>query len=101
MKSEMYKFLQAANEARKKYKVWDHKHAERVVEDHVYIFNKGLVLICTTNIDDLTNVIVKKHSYPEGTKLCNIYDTKDCVLVKKTGIEISMTNGLPKIYIPG
>eukprot|EP00831_Metopus_contortus_P049131 TRINITY_DN4041_c0_g1_i8.p1 TRINITY_DN4041_c0_g1~~TRINITY_DN4041_c0_g1_i8.p1 ORF type:complete len:109 (+),score=7.88 TRINITY_DN4041_c0_g1_i8:155-481(+) len=75
-------------------------HVERFANDNVYFFTKGLLLICLTNSEKTQNIEVSYHDYHEGTKLCNIYDTRDCTKVENKKIKIQLEKGLPKIYAP-
>jgi len=96
--SEMYKFIQKTLEVRKRYDAGSAPHIERYVDNPFYIWTRGAVLICITNTDQQISVTVGYHNFPVGTRLCNIYDTRDCVNVESNGIQINL-NGEPKVYV--
>merc|ERR550534_1610333 len=48
--SELYKFIQTAVSARKKWNVWNFPQVRRYVDSNFYAFSRNWVLILTTNV---------------------------------------------------
>ena len=95
--SEMYKFVQASVQARKRNQVWNNQQLEKWVDDNFYAFARGNLLILTINTDNdqSRNIPV---GWGEGTQLCNIYNRGDCVRVQGGKLNVTVTGSGPKVY---
>ncbi|PRP81162.1 hypothetical protein PROFUN_01996 [Planoprotostelium fungivorum] len=82
--TKMHQYIKTLNSARSKAQVWKYPQVERYVDDDVYIFTRGDVLIVTTN---------------EGDVLCNILWTSDCIRVVDGGLPITLIFGEAKVFI--
>ncbi len=96
--SELYRFVQTTIAARKAHKVWLNKYVERFADDKIYAFSRGPTLVCVTNTKEKAVAVIKK-PFPNGSKLCNVYNARDCVKVKNGELKVTMTGGQPKIYV--
>ena len=96
--SEMYQTLKIANKVRKDKKLWTLNTVQRYADDVFYAFTRGdNVLVCVTR-GEACNRSITYHNWADGTKLCNAFDTSDCVTVTNGAAEIKMGTD-PKIYI--
>uniref|UniRef100_A0A7S3NW73 Glycosyl hydrolase family 13 catalytic domain-containing protein n=1 Tax=Euplotes crassus TaxID=5936 RepID=A0A7S3NW73_EUPCR len=101
--SEMYKFVTNMVNARKQFKVWEHPHIERYVNQDIYAFSRGDVLIATTNVHTSFGVDITylPDSYKEGDILCNVLSTgNDCITVTNGSLNVHFDDGEPKVYVP-
>ena len=96
--SELYKFIALSNSYRKQYQVWNSAHVERYVDNNFYAFTRGNVLICITSSSQYQSYFITYMDFKEGQKLCNIFDSQDCIIVQKGSLHIIMNNGLPQVY---
>ena len=95
--SEMYKFVQAGVQARKRTQVWSHPQEEKWVDDNFYAFQRGSLFIATTNRDDQQTRSIPV-TWSEGTKLCNIFNNSDCLNVSGGRLNVTLVNAEPKVY---
>ena len=96
--SDMYVYLKKANEVRVNKKIWNTELIQRYADDVFYAFTRGdEVLVCVTRGESCSRSITY-HSWADGTKLCNVFDTSDCVTVTGGAIAINMGQE-PKIYV--
>ena len=80
--------------------MWNHPQKEVYVLDNVYAYSRGDCLVALTNKGDQVH-IQPQVSWSEGTQVCNIfYPTTDCQAVKGGKIDLYLTNGEQKIYMP-
>ena len=54
--SDIYKFTQAINKARKNHKIWEHSMDEKYVLDNLYAYSRGDFFVALTNKHDTVNV---------------------------------------------
>lgn len=98
---ELYLFIQRLVEARKKYAVGLQTQVQRYASDNFYSFSRDSVLVCLTNTGGSTITISMPYlPYTVGEVICNVLDSNDCLTVQSSGINVVMTGGLPKIYVP-
>lgn len=96
--SEMYQALKIANKVRKEQKIWNYDLVQRYADDVFYAFTRGdNVLVCVTRGESCTRSITY-HNWSDGTKLCNAFDSNDCVTVSGGAANINMGTD-PKIYV--
>ena len=95
--TELYQMLGKINEFRKKHKIWDLEIEQRFADKNFYAFTRGNILACFTNTKSIERNIVH-HDFNVGDKLCNFFESSDCVTVSEDGINISMKE-YPKVYV--
>ena len=101
--SELYKFIATLVKARKTYKISAETQVQRYASDNFYAFSRGSVLVCLTNTGGSSvsiGITYLPSTYTEGTTVCNVLDTSDCATVSGGKLQVTMTNGLPKVYVP-
>eukprot|EP01100_Stratorugosa_tubuloviscum_P000829 TRINITY_DN1186_c0_g1_i1.p1 TRINITY_DN1186_c0_g1~~TRINITY_DN1186_c0_g1_i1.p1 ORF type:complete len:461 (-),score=187.26 TRINITY_DN1186_c0_g1_i1:105-1487(-) len=99
-KSDLYLFLNSTIHYRKKYQVNNYSQIQRYSTHDFYAFTRGNTFVAITNQQYTLSYTITYHPYSEGTRLCNVLSTNDCVTVQNNSFKITMTNGLPKIYYP-
>lgn len=88
------------NKARKTCQMWNHKQEEKYVLDNVYAYNRGDCFVALTNSNNQVH-IQPEAPWNEGTKVCNIfYPTTDCQTIQGGKLDLWLTNGEAKIYLP-
>lgn len=95
--SSLYKFVQAAVNARKRNQVWNHPQLERWVDDNFYAFARGNLFIATTNNEGNQRRDIPV-TWGDGTRLCNIFNGGDCLYVSYGKLNVSLDNAEPKVY---
>ena len=98
---ELYKFIQTLVTSRKVMGISTQTQVQRYVNDHFYAFSRDKVLVCLTNTGSQLDIDLDylPTSYVEGTEVCNLLDSSDCVRVTDGSIHVTL-NGLPKVYAP-
>ena len=96
-KSEMYNMIAKANEVRQGKELWKYEIKIRYNDEIFIAFTRGDVFVMLTRGEACKRVITNLE-YEDGTILCNIFDEKDCVVVKDHTLDVIM--GVePKIYV--
>ena len=98
--TDTYLILKAAIKARKDNSVWSHEHVERYIDDHFYAFTRGNVLVTVVNTGDHMERTIDHHEFKEGTELCNVIESKECVRVEGGKITIKTKNYEAKVFVP-
>ena len=99
--SDIYKMTAAINGARKSMAVWDHPFEERYVTDNFYCFQRGKFLVAVTNSHNDQSIQVPNTAFSDGEQVCNIfYPTTDCQTVQGGKVNVFLSNGESKIYVP-
>ncbi|CAD8189678.1 unnamed protein product [Paramecium octaurelia] len=99
--SEMYKFIKTINEARKTTKAASQDQIQRYADADIYAFTRGTLFAAFSNKYDKQVVkSITYHPYAEGTTLCNIFYTTDCVKVASGAFPLYLNYGEVKIFIP-
>mmetsp|Transcript_8082 Transcript_8082/g.25367 ORF Transcript_8082/g.25367 Transcript_8082/m.25367 type:complete len:483 (+) Transcript_8082:2-1450(+) len=101
---DLFKFIAKAIALRKQQRVWEEGQVQRYADDNFYAFTRGQLFVATTNVgshgSDVSRPITY-HPYAEGTKLCELLrDPSDCVTVSGGKFQVTLTQGLPKLYAP-
>ena len=98
--SDLYLYLQQLIATRKSYKVYAYSQVQRYASDDFYAFSRGEVLVCLTNSggSDVTKT-VSYLPFEQGDVVCNVLAENDCLTVSNSGITVTLTGGLPKIYV--
>jgi alpha-amylase len=98
--SDMYKFIKTIVNLRKSQNLWSKPQIQRYSDDNFYAFTRDNILALFTNTDNDIYRTITYHSYPENTKLCNIFDKNgDCIYVRNGKIDIRLGSGFMKAYI--
>lgn len=98
--SDIYTFLRTINNFRKESRFYEHHQIQRYSDDHVYAFSRGDTFVAFTNSQDEQTRSITYHPYSDGTILCNIFRSDDCVKVENGAFPLVMNNGEVKIYSP-
>jgi alpha-amylase len=94
-------FIQSLVRARKSHKVFASSQVQRYAADNFYAFSRGDVLVCLTNSGGSTvSITVTYLPYAVGEVVCNVLVAGDCATVTGSGLGVTLTNGLPKVYVP-
>lgn len=56
------------------------------------------MLALFTNTDNFISRTITYHSYPENTRLCNLFNRDDCVFVRNNKIDVTL-QGDGKVYV--
>ena len=98
--SEIYQFLKIINMHKYKTRYFEQEQIQRVFDDSFYSFSRGEHFFSFTNSHEIQIRTINDHSYKEGTILCNIFESKECVEVKNGGFVITIKNKEVKIFSP-
>lgn len=97
---ELYKFIATTAAARKQIST-SAAHVERYVDDIFYAFSRDKVLVCTTNRGSNSGSFTRQVTYlpfSSGQRVRNIY-TNEYKTVGNNGLSITMSNGLPQVWV--
>jgi alpha-amylase len=99
--SDLYKFISILVKTRQNHKLSIQSQIQRYVSDDFYSFSRAQVLVCLTNSggDTITRDIFFL-PFANGDVVCNIFDSNECLTVNNNQLTVSLTNGLPKIFVP-
>lgn len=98
--SDFYQMIATINAQRVASSIWDHEQTERYVDDNFYSYSRGRFLVALTNSGSTEERKVTYHPFDEGETVCNIfYPTTDCQEVSG-GVDVYLSNGESKIYVP-
>ena len=76
---------------------------ERYVDDVFYAYTRGKVFVATTNVGQSfarLERVITYHPYSDGTVLCDIFWSGDCVTVQNGKFTIVLLNGESKVFYP-
>ena len=74
---------------------------EQYVLDNLYCFSRGEFLVAVTNSNNPVQVTVTNTPFADGTTVCNVfYPTTDCQKVTNKSVNVYLSNGESKIYVP-
>lgn len=98
--SDLYQIIAKVNAQRKASEIWNESYVERYVDDSFFAFSRGEFLVALTNNGGTQERQVTYHPFTEGETVCNIfYPTTDCQKVSG-GVDVYLSNGESKIYVP-
>lgn len=99
--SELYVFIKTLVETRKTHKIYASSQVQRYATDNFYAFSRGDVLTCLTNSGGSTvSYTITYLPYAIGEVVCNVLVAGDCATVTSSGLTVTLTSGLPKVYVP-
>ncbi len=88
------------NAQRKASQIWNYSYVERYVDDSFFAFSRGEFLVALTNNGSTQQRQVTYSPFANGTVVCNIfYPTTDCQTTNN-GVNVYLSNGESKIYVP-
>jgi alpha-amylase len=98
---DLYKFVQSVVSVRKSQKVYNYAQVQRYATTNFYAFSRGDMLACFTNSGGSSVTITLTYlPYSSGTTVCNALATNDCATVTSSGLTVTLSGGLPKVYVP-
>jgi alpha-amylase len=96
----LYQIIKKVNAQRKASQIWNHAYVERYVDDSFFAFSRGEFLVALTNNGSSQQRQVTYSPFANGTVVCNIfYPTTDCQTTNN-GVNVYLSNGESKIYVP-
>ncbi len=96
---ELYGFIKELNQIRRNHKVWEHDHVERWVDNDMFVWSRGFILIATTNRQYKVERRVNYHPFKPGQRVCNLLFDGDCVTITSDSLlHIVLEQGEQKIY---
>jgi alpha-amylase len=99
--SDLYQMVKTINQARQKHRIWEHPQEERYVLDNIFCFNRGDFFVALTNTNNQQHIQPQTPQWKDGTKVCNIfYPTSDCQTISGGKMDLWLSNGESKIYVP-
>ena len=96
--SDAYQMIKIANDVRKSQKIYNEEMVQVYVDDNIYAFSRGKVLIVVTNYNNVMEKSITLEQFNDGEKLCNKLIENDCVIVTNKAIKFNL-EGEPKIYV--
>ena len=98
--SDFYQIIAKVNAQRKASAIWNESWTERYAAQNFYAYSRGKFLVAVTNGTSQQSYKVTYHPFTEGETVCNIFNpTSDCQTVSG-GVNITLSNGESKIYVP-
>jgi len=100
--NNLYSWLRTVVQYRKKAQVSVYPQIQRYGPDNeFYAFTRGDSFVALTNQQkqDIERTITD-HPYSNGTKLCNLFFSTDCVVVQNGTFPVYLNNGETKIFYP-
>ena len=96
---DFYQLISKVNAQRKASQIWNSEQVERYVDDNFFSYSRGKFLVALTNSGTQQRQVTY-HPFDEGETVCNIfYPTTDCQQVSG-GVNVYLSNGESKIYVP-
>lgn len=98
---ELYKYIATVNAARAGMDK-SSPEVQRYADDSFYAFTRGDVFVALTNVGSSGAGVSRSityHPYADGTKLCSIFYSSDCITVSGGKFEVYLNSGESKIYI--
>lgn len=83
--------------------VWENAQVQRYSDDTFYAFTRGNTFVAMTNVGGggaSQSRPITYHPYPNGQRLCNLFDCNDCVTVANGEFTVQLDAGVGKVYDP-
>lgn len=97
--TDFYQLIAKVNAQRKASKIWNYEWVQRYADQTFYAFSRGEFLVALTNSGTQSRQVTYS-PFAEGTEVCNIfYPDTDCQVVSN-GVNVYLSNGESKIYVP-
>jgi alpha-amylase len=102
--SDLYEFISLLVSTRKAEEVWADSQTQRYASQDFYSFSRGNTLICLTNTGGTEVTVTLAYlpaAYVTGATVCNVLSTAktDCAVISGGKLTVTMTGGLPKVYV--
>lgn len=98
--SDLYQIIAKVNAQRKQSEIWNQEWVQRYAAQNFYAFSRGKFLVALTNTGNDQHYQVDYSPFDEGETVCNIfYPTSDCQTVSG-GVNVYLSGGESKIYVP-
>jgi len=78
----MYIFIGSLIKLRTSQTLWTKPQVQRYSDDNFYAFTRDNILALFTNTKNDVYRTITYHQYSENSKLCNIFNSGDCVYVR-------------------
>jgi len=98
--SPIYDFIATINKFRKQVSLHALDQVQRYSDQHFYAFTRGKYFFAFTNSHDYQKRTITYHPYKDGTRLCNLFYSNDCVIVQNGRFDAVLVNGEVKIFLP-
>lgn len=98
--TDLYQEVAIVNNLRKTYQFWNNPYVERYVDDSFLAYTRGDVFVALTNTHNTIKRTITYHPYSDGTTLCNVFYSGDCVKVQNGSFEVDLLNAEVKIFVP-
>lgn len=98
--SQTFNMIKTALKARKAHQVWKYDQVERYIDNQFLAFSRGDLLVALTNTNGDVKRDVTYLPYKEGTTVCNIFNTSECVTVNGGKLHIDVSNNAIKVFVP-
>lgn len=98
---ELYKFIKTLVTTKKSLNLGTTAQIQRYASDNFYSFSRGSALVCLTNTGGSSITVgITYLPYTEGQTVCNVLSSNDCATVSGGVLTVTMSGGLPKVYLP-
>ncbi len=91
--SDLYRHIQTVNQYRKRLGTQAEPQVERFVDGDLYAFSRGRMFVAVTNRMYEVRREISYHPFPEGARICNIFYSQDCVLIKNGKFTLFLEQG--------
>jgi hypothetical protein len=99
-KSQSYEIISKLVNFRQKNQLWSKQQIQRYADDNFYAFTRGDDILCLfVNTENFIERVITFHPYKPGDRMCNLFNSKECVKVNKKN-ELKVTLGGDfKVYV--
>jgi alpha-amylase len=102
---DLYQFIKSVVSVRKSQKVYAYQQIQRYSTSNFYAFSRGNTLACFTNTGGSSSVTYNLTylPYSSGTVVCNALasvPSSDCITVTSGGLTVTLSGGIPKVFVP-
>lgn len=95
----MFRFIGNLVKLRISQTLWTKPQVQRYSDDNFYAFTRDNILALFTNTNNDVYRTITYHQFIENSKLCNLFNSQDCVYVRSGKIEVKLSQGEMKAYI--
>ena len=98
-KTDLYIEYSKSNKIRKKKEIWKTELTNLKCDKEFCSFNRGDILIAVTRGSSVNETVKLDTQYfKSGDKICNIFNTSECIVITSDTIELNMV-GDPKVFV--
>jgi len=102
--TDLYQYIKLLVNFRKSARIQDLDQVQRYADDSFYAFTRGsAAFVATTNVGGNGQTVTRTITYqpfPNGTKLCNLFFSSDCITVSNGSFQIVLIRGESKVFYP-